>query len=92
MRSNYRAARRGRSRAEFRAKLGTVFEEADECVDCLEYFRDANISHDAALIEEARELAVDFRSVSEDGASEHRAREQDSQSQRPKYPGCMMPG
>ena len=60
MRSNYRAARRGRSRAEFRAKLGTVFEEADECVDCLEYFRDASISHDAALIEEARELAAIF--------------------------------
>ena len=60
MRSNYRAARRGCSRAEFRAKLGTVFEEADECVDCLESFRDANISHDAALIEEARELASIF--------------------------------
>jgi four helix bundle protein len=41
MRSNYRAARRGRSRAEFQAKLGTVYEEADECVDHLEYLRDA---------------------------------------------------
>ena len=30
VRANYRAARRGRSRAEFEAKLGTVFEEARE--------------------------------------------------------------
>ena len=65
VRSNYRAARRGRSRAEFRAKLGTVFEEADECVDCLEYLRDARIRHDPALIQEARELASIFaKSVS----------------------------
>ena len=35
VRSNYRAARRGRSRAEFQAKLGTVFEEADECAGWL---------------------------------------------------------
>ena len=62
---NYRAARRGRSRAEFEAKLGTVFEEADECVDCLEAFRDMRINTDAALIQEARELASIFaKSVS----------------------------
>jgi four helix bundle protein len=65
LRSNYRAARRGRSRAEFQAKLGTVFEEADECVDHLEYLKDANISHDDALLQEARELAKIFaKSVS----------------------------
>jgi len=65
VRSNYRAARRGRSRAEFQAKLGTVFEEADECVDWLEYFRDVRIKADAALIQEARELASIFaKSVS----------------------------
>ena len=64
MRSNYRAARRGRSRAEFQAKLGTVFEEADECVDVLEDFRDGRIQNDPALIQEARELARIFaRSV-----------------------------
>ena len=33
VRSNYRASRKGRSRAEFEAKLGTVAEEADECLD-----------------------------------------------------------
>jgi four helix bundle protein len=60
VRRNYRAARRGRSRAEFEAKLGTVFEEADECVDCLEALRDVRIKTDAALIQEARELASIF--------------------------------
>ena len=60
VRSNYRAARKGRSRAEFQAKLGTASEEADECLDWLEYFRDAKIRNDAALIEEARELVKIF--------------------------------
>ena len=65
VRSNYRAARRGRSHSEFRAKLGIVFEEADECADTLEYFRDARIRHDAALVKEARELSSIFaKSVS----------------------------
>jgi four helix bundle protein len=65
LRSNYRAARRGRSRAEFQAKLGTVYEEADECVDHLEYLRDTRIRDDAALLQEARELAKIFaKSVS----------------------------
>ena len=57
VRSNYRAARKGRSRAEFQAKLGVAAEEADECVDWLEYLRDARIRHDAVLIQEAREVA-----------------------------------
>src|SRR5687768_8708408 len=60
VRSNYRAARRGRSRAEFKAKLGTVFEEADECVDWLTYLRDGRIQHDAALLRKAEELARIF--------------------------------
>ena len=60
VRSNYRVARKGRSRAEFQAKLGIAAEEADECVDWLEYFRDGRIQHDAALLEEARELARIF--------------------------------
>jgi len=38
VRTNYRASRRGRTRAEFQSKLGTVFEEADECVDWLRIF------------------------------------------------------
>ena len=60
MRSNYRASRRGRSRKEFQSKLGTVFEEADECVDHLRYLSDSCIRHDAALLQEARELASIF--------------------------------
>ena len=60
MRWNYRAARRGRSRAEFQAKLGTVFEESDECVDILEYLKDGGIRHDAVLLQEAKELARIF--------------------------------
>jgi hypothetical protein len=64
-RRHYRAARRGPSRAEFEAKLGTVFEEADECVDCVEALRDTKVKTDAALIQEARELANIFaKSVS----------------------------
>jgi four helix bundle protein len=60
VRSNYRAARKGRSRAEFEAKLGTVWEEADECVDWLAYLRDGNIARDGALLQEAEELARIF--------------------------------
>jgi four helix bundle protein len=56
-RSNYRAARKSRSRAEFRSKLQTAFEEADECVDWLEYLRDGEIHEDPALLQEAREIA-----------------------------------
>jgi four helix bundle protein len=57
VRSNYRAARKGRSRVEFQSKLGVAAEEADECVDWLEYLRDARIRHDPALIREAQEIA-----------------------------------
>jgi four helix bundle protein len=60
VRSNYRAARRGRSRAEFQAKLGTVFEEADECAGWLGYLGDGNIQHDPVLVEEAQALARIF--------------------------------
>ena len=60
VRVNYRAARRGRTRAEFQAKLGTVFEEIDECVDWLEDLIDAGIAHDPVLLQEARELAAIF--------------------------------
>ena len=56
-RANYRAARKGGSRAQFRAKLQTSFEEADECVGWLEQLRDGRIQVDAALLQEAKELA-----------------------------------
>ena len=57
-RSNYRSARKGRSRAEFVAKLGVAREEADECVDWLEYLRDANIADNPTLIRESQELVA----------------------------------
>jgi len=41
--ANYRAACRGRSRAEFVAKLGIVLEEADETVFWLELVQEGNI-------------------------------------------------
>ena len=34
-----------------------AFEEADETVDWLEYLRGMRIKHDAALLQEAREVA-----------------------------------
>ena len=60
MRTNYRAARRGRSYAEFKAKLGVVFEEADEAADWLRYFRDTGMRHDQALVREGEGLARIF--------------------------------
>jgi four helix bundle protein len=58
VRSNYRATRKGRSRAEFESKLHVAFEEADECVDWLEYLRDGKLHEDPALLQEAMELAA----------------------------------
>ena len=58
VRSNYRASRKGRSRSEFEAKLGIACEEADECVDWLEYLRDTGIRHDPALIDEAQQITA----------------------------------
>jgi four helix bundle protein len=60
VRSNYRVARKGRSRAEFQAKLGTVAEESEECLDWLEYLRDANILADPDLLDEACQLTKIF--------------------------------
>jgi four helix bundle protein len=56
-RSNYRASRKGRSREEFQSKLQVAFEEADECVDCLEFLRDSHVMSNAPLLQEANEIA-----------------------------------
>jgi four helix bundle protein len=61
--ANYRAACRGRSGAEFVAKLGIVLEEADETVFGLELFAEGNIFPAEKLrdlIEEANELVAIF--------------------------------
>ena len=57
MRSNYRAAKKSRSPAEFASKLQVAFEEADESLDWLEYLRDGNIRQDEPLLREAFELS-----------------------------------
>ncbi|MBN2317204.1 MAG: four helix bundle protein [Sedimentisphaerales bacterium] len=59
--ANYRAACRGRSKAEFIAKLGIVEEEADESAYWLEMLVEANIVkiHSVAkLLAEANELTA----------------------------------
>ena len=56
VRSNYRAARNGRSHREFTAKLAEAFEEADECRDWLEYLDQSGIGADRRLLQEATEL------------------------------------
>src|SRR4051812_31096466 len=61
--SNYRAACRSRSKAEFVAKIGLVVEEADECCGWLEMLVDTNIltaSHCEAASQEAYELTAIF--------------------------------
>ena len=56
--SNYRASQRGRSRAEFIAKLGVAVEESDEAVGWLEFMRDGEISSDCTLLSEAKEICA----------------------------------
>ena len=61
--ANYRAACRGRSKAEFAAKLGTVVEEADESCFWLELIVEGGLL-DAKLVvpllAEANELTAIF--------------------------------
>jgi four helix bundle protein len=61
--ANYRAACRGRSRAEFIAKLGIVVEEADEAVFWCELLEEAGIATPEeihSVVGEARELLAIF--------------------------------
>jgi four helix bundle protein len=61
--ANYRAACRGRSKAEFTAKIGIVAEEADETVLWLELMAESGILPEAklkGLLREARELTAIF--------------------------------
>ncbi len=57
--ANYRSSHRGRSRAEFIAKLGIVQEEADEAFFWLELISESNLlpkEKVAPLLKEADEL------------------------------------
>ena len=61
--ANYRAVCRARSRAEFRATIGVVVEEADETVFWLELLVDTGIIKPArveGLLAEANELLAIF--------------------------------
>ena len=61
--SSYRAACRGRSKAEFIAKIGIVTEEADESAFWLELIMDGNLLQRelvTALHREAEELTAIF--------------------------------
>jgi four helix bundle protein len=61
VRSNYRAARNSRSRAEFAARLGVVLEEADEAGDWLDDLAENGIATNPALRQEALELTRIFQ-------------------------------
>lgn len=59
--ANYRAACRGRSKAEFRAKLGTVIEEADESCYWLELIIEGKLMEKPKvepLLKEANEICA----------------------------------
>jgi len=61
--ANYRAACRGRSKAEFIAKLGIVVEEADECKFWFELIMDGELMQRSlveSLWKEADELTAIF--------------------------------
>ena len=61
--ANYRAACRGRSKAEFNSKLHIVLEEADESAFWIELIIEANLLHKKLvdpLLNEANELTAIF--------------------------------
>lgn len=65
--ANYRAACRGRSHAEFVAKIGIVEEEADEStfwLDIIPDTKNATIEEVEPLLKEARELTAIFTAAS----------------------------
>ena len=65
--ANYRAACRGRSHAEFVAKIGLVEEEADEStfwLDILPETNNVNSKEAEVLLKESRELTAIFTAAS----------------------------
>jgi four helix bundle protein len=59
--ANYRAACRGKSKADFIAKAGISLEEADECLYWMEMLQEANIlpvEMQKDLMKEANELVA----------------------------------
>jgi four helix bundle protein len=77
--ANYHAARRGRSRAEFIAKLGVAAEEADETEHWLIVIRDAHIISTTAglkeldwLLDEGRQLRAILVASTRTARANHR--------------------
>lgn len=77
--ANYHAARRGRSRAEFIAKLGVAAEEADETEHWLIVIRDAHIISTTTglkeldwLMDEARQLRAILMASVKTARANHR--------------------
>jgi four helix bundle protein len=76
--ANYRAACRGRSKAEFIAKLGVVIEEADESAYWLEMLVDAGkLRPEQAekLIDEASQLIAIFTASSKTARTNSKKRQ-----------------
>lgn len=76
--SNYRAACRGRSRAEFIAKIGTATEEADECCGWLELLVQNQLltkEQAESALKEAYELTAILTASQKTARRNHRRRE-----------------
>jgi len=89
--ANYRAAWRGRSRAEFTAKLGVVGEEADESCYCLELISEGALLNPPLvlpLLNESNELPAIFSAshgtLRRTNRKEHRAKRLTSKSRIPE--------
>jgi four helix bundle protein len=64
--ANYREANRGRSKAEFRAKIGIVEQESDESLYWLELLKESEIAKNRLLEQlliEADELVAIFTTI-----------------------------
>jgi four helix bundle protein len=91
--ANYRAARRGRSKAEFTAKIGLVSEEADESVFWLERLVKANIRSEVPnepLLDEATQLVKIF-GASYRTAKRRRGHRDDERGASRRCPNGQMP-
>ena len=87
--SNYRAACRARSKAEFIAKLGVALEEADESKGWLQLLVASNrvsIEHARDLIQEADELTSIFAKSRITAERRKRDREQEERQARESRP------
>ena len=86
--ANYRAACRGRSTAEFVAKMGIVEEEIDECLFWMELLIEADLVQEsliADLIQECREiLAITVSSVNTARGNKRSPRNKESAIRNPQ--------